>query len=338
MNPYLHQLMTKKTLSEEASYRLFSELITYPVSEQITILEALKHAEESTSVLLGAKKAMLEQATLIHYPNPVLDIVGTGGDRCGTFNISTASSIVIASCGMKVAKHGGRRVTSLSGSTDVLETLGIRLATNPKACISDLDTLGYTYLAAPVFNSLLKSFSHLRQTIGKPTIFNILGPLLNPICPQHQVIGVSRKTLLPVMTQILRMSAIKHAIIVHSDDGLDELSISAPSQVIEVRDGFSQEYRIDPESLGLKSAPLQAVSGGNPYQNAEIIRAILSGNLTGAKLDIVLLNSAAGLLVSGKVTSFKMGIEMSRDAIASGRTAHFLATLQTLSTSGEKHA
>ncbi|MFI4919325.1 MAG: anthranilate phosphoribosyltransferase [Legionellales bacterium] len=329
MTIYLNRLTAGKNLTTNESHALFSQLATYPLAQQAEILKLFAQKKETAEELLGAVEALLEHSLPIDYPHEVVDIVGTGGDGLGTFNISTAASLVIASCGVTVAKHGGRRVTSHSGSTDVLEALGIPLLQTPEACIAHLKTRGYAYLWAPLFNSALKSFSEVRKHLGIPTILNTLGPLLNPIRPKRQVIGVYRRDLVPIVAQVLKSSGLQHALVVHSDDGLDEFSISAPSQVAELRDGLITEYRITPADVGLEYASLQDIAGGNVAENANIIRELFSGTINGAKLDVVLLNSAAGLLVAGKASTLKEGVEMARAAITSGSTDAFFTRLRT---------
>lgn len=335
MTLYLETLMAGKNLTHHESYALFLQMATYPLLQQAEILRALAKKKETAEELLGAMQAMLEHSVSIDYPHDVVDIVGTGGDGLKTFNISTAASLVVASCGVTVAKHGGRRVTSLSGSTDVLAALGVPMPQTSDASIALLKTQGYAYLWAPLFNPLLSAFGEVRKQLGIPTILNTLGPLINPIRPKRQVLGVYNQHLLPIIAQVLKASGLHHALVVHSEDGLDEFSMSAPTHVAELRHGLITEYKITPEEVGLKSAPLQNIVGGNSTENANIIRDLFSGKINDAKLDIVLLNSAAGLLVANQVATLKEGVELARSAIASGLTAAFLHTLQSTSMRGQ---
>ncbi|PJD94115.1 MAG: anthranilate phosphoribosyltransferase [Legionella sp.] len=335
MTLYLDKLIAGNNLTRHESYTLFSQMATYPLSSQAEILNIFAKKKETAEELLGAMEALLEHSVSIDYPHEVVDIVGTGGDGLKTFNISTAASLVVASCGVTVAKHGGRRVTSLSGSTDVLAALGVPMPQTANASITLLKTQGYTYLWAPLFNPLLSAFGEVRKQLGIPTILNTLGPLLNPIRPKRQVLGVYSQHLVPTIAQVLKASGLDHALVVHSEDGLDELSMSAPTHIAELRNGFINQYRITPEEVGLKSAPLQDVIGGDSTENANIIRDLFSGKINDAKLDIVLLNSAAGLLVANQVATLKEGVELARSAIASGLTAAFLHTLQSTSIRGQ---
>lgn len=334
MTLYLDKLITGNNLTRHESYTLFLQMATYPLFRQAEILNIFAKKKETAEELLGAMEAMLEHSVSIDYPHEVVDIVGTGGDGLKTFNISTAASLVVASCGVAVAKHGGRRVTSLSGSTDVLTALGVPMPQTSDASITLLKTQGYAYLQAPLFNPLLNAFGEVRKQLGIPTILNTLGPLINPIRPKRQVLGVNNQHLLPIIAQVLKASGLHHALVIHSEDGLDEFSMSAPTHVAELRHGLITEYQITPEEVGLKSAPLQDVVGGDSTENAHIIRNLFSGKIKGAKLDIVLLNSAAGLLVANQVATLKEGVERARSAITSGLTAAFLHTLQSASRRG----
>ena len=261
-------------------------------------------------------------------PSDIIDLVGTGGDGMSTFNISTAASLVVASCGVYVAKHGGGRSTSLSGSADVITELGIQTYQSFSDIIKSLHQHHYAYLRASYFNDFLRSVAPLRKQLGFPTIFNVLGPLVNPLGPARQVIGVYKKDLLPIVAAILKKTGSVHALVVHAEEGLDEFSVSGINHVMEVKGGDITEYTVDPRSLGFPASTLQDVMGGTPEMNAQILQAIFSGELTGAKRDIVLLNAAAGLFVADKVSSLLDGIEMAREGIVSGRTLALLDSLR----------
>lgn len=330
MTIYSNKLIGKEPLTRDESYGLLLEMAGHPVLKQVEILNRLALRQQTADELLGAMDALLAHAIRIDYPRDVIDIAGTGGDGLQTFNVSTAASLIVASCGVLVAKHGGKRVTSLSGSTDVLTALNIPLPTTSQASTSLLQTHGFVYLSASLFNPLLDSFSAARKYLNRPTIFNLLGPLVNPIRPKYQVLGVYQPYLVPIMAQVLKESGVDHALIVHSDDGLDELSISAPTQIAELKNRHIRYYQITPQALGFTSGSLNDIKGGNSFENATLIQNLLVGNITDSRLDIVLLNSAAGLLVANKVATFKEGIAMARQAIVSGRTADFLQALQNI--------
>ncbi|MDF1758012.1 MAG: anthranilate phosphoribosyltransferase [Legionellaceae bacterium] len=328
MNIYLEKLQAGNSLTVNESHTLFSDLLDYPVNMQTQLLELMNKKKESTPEILGARDALFNSSQPIEYSDDVLDIVGSGGDGIGSFNISTAASMVIASCGVKVAKHGGRKVTSCSGSTDVLQELGISMADVSEQCIQSLDTIGYSFLSAQVFNPGLKSFGSLRKKIGVPTIFNVLGPLLNPIRPRRQVVGVYRRDLVPKVAEVLKELGLIHALVVHSEDGLDEFSVSAKSHVAILRFGKITAFSISPEDLGIKRSSIKDIKGGDAFENAEIIKGIFSGLITGPKLDIVVLNSAAGLLVADKVQSLEEGVVMAYTAISRGDTLEFFNKLR----------
>jgi anthranilate phosphoribosyltransferase len=329
MNDYLKALMHGKHLTRTETHTVFSQLSTYPLEQQAAFLALLAVKKETVEELLGALDFIVESSTVIPSSYDLVDIVGTGGDGLRTFNISTAASVVMASCGVYVAKHGGRHVTSLTGSADVAEGLGISQHATSKACLKSLKATGYTYVFGPAFNTALQSFALLRQHLAIPTIFNRMGPLINPMQPRRHVIGVSRLDLLRTVSQVLQERGVVHALVVHSADGMDELSVSAATHVVELHHGQWKEYTLTPEEVGLRRSPLQEVQGGDAMKNATLIRGIFTGTVTGAPLDIVLLNTAAGLLVADRVVNFREGVAMARQAIASGETALLLNRLQS---------
>ncbi len=333
MKTAMRQLLAQQSFSEEQCYDLFSALSTASELQQGVILALLTAKGETLSEIIGARAFLLEQSTL----EPALlsalsedrvDLVGTGGDGIGTFNISTAASMVVASCGVPVVKHGGGRVTSRSGSADVMTGLGVPLYLTASKLIDSFQRHYYAYICAPYFNKALNAFGRVRSQLGFPTIFNIIGPLINPLRPKRQVIGVYRKALVPVIAEVLRQTGSIHALVVHAEEGLDELSVSGPNYVAEVDAQGIREYMISPSTLGFPTSTLDEVMGGTPDENANMIQSIFSGNLVGAKRDIVLLNAAAGLLVADKVRTLVEGIEMAREAIVSGQTQALLHRLQ----------
>lgn len=329
MKTYLKRLISGKNLTQSESYHLFSQLSQHSPEQQAAVLALLAIKKETVDELLGTMRFMMEQSTSMPSPDHLIDIVGTGGDGMGTFNISTAASLVIASCGIPVAKHGGKKVTSQAGCIDVLQALGIPQHQTKESCIQQLNERGYTYLWAPLFNQALKNMGELRQKLGVSTIFNTLGPLLNPMRPKRQVIGVYRPDLLHTISQVLCKRGVERALVVHSEEGLDEFSISAPTHVADIHQGNIRHYTITPESLGLTTYPLDDVLGGDATDNANTIRGLFLNQITGAKLDIVLLNSAAGLLVAEAASSWPEGIDMAKNAIQSGRAHSFLTQLQS---------
>lgn len=324
---FLKQLISGAHFTSQQMYECCELLIRAPQAQQAAILALISAKGETVEELTGALRYLFEQATKFHYPEDVIDIVGTGGDRLKTFNISTAAGLVVASCGVKIARYSGRSVTSAAGSIDTLEALHIPIYDNVESICRSLDQYNYAILPAPLFNPVFKSFSPLRKELGIPTMFNILGPLSNPLHPKKQVIGVYRKDLMRKVAQVLQQFGSTHCMIVHGHEGLDELSISAPTYITELKNGIISEYEITPEAVGLKRASLEEILGGDAKENAKIIWDIFSGQKLGALLDIVLLNAAAGLVVAERASSLQEGIALAREAIQSGKTLKLLQTI-----------
>lgn len=312
----------------QESYALFQQFHTTTIEQQAAILALLQASPYTAELLIGARQYFFEQTSKIACPYEVIDIVGTGGDNIGTFNISTAASIVVASCGVFVAKHGGRSVTSQSGSADVLEKLKLPTPTNEQSIQKNLSDHHFVYLSAASFNPLLQQVKHLRKNLAIPSIFNLLGPLLNPLSAKRAVIGVYHQDLIQPMAQVLQQLGFVHALVIHSFDGLDEFSISAPTHVAELNSNHIQYYRVNPQDLGLEQANLNTVLGGTAAENASTITNILTDKLKGPKRDIVLLNAAAGLLIANKVPDLISGIKMAKLAIKTQKTAQLLYQLQ----------
>lgn len=320
----MKKLLHLKNLTQEEAYELFTEFAEYEPEKQSAVLTLLQAKKETAEETLGALQYFSKHSAKITHDLEVVDIVGTGGDSKGTFNISTAASFVIASCGIMVAKHGGRSATSKVGSQDVIQALGIRIAQTVEESLKSLQQINYTYLWAPLFNKELKKYGALRQKLGFPTIFNILGPLLNPMRPKRCVIGVYRRDLVQKVAEVLATQGVNHALVVHSDDGLDEFSISSNTHIIELNGTDIKEYSLNPEDFGFSKAQLSDVRGGDAAKNATLICDILSGTINGPKLDIVLLNAAAGLYVAGKSSSIAEGILLTKDAIEQGKATTLL--------------
>jgi len=333
MNAIIRQLLARESLSQAQCYTLFSGMEAANRSQQAVILSLLAAKKESVHEILAVRQFLLEHATLDpmlanRMPDNLIDLVGTGGDGVGTFNISTAASLVVASCHVPVAKHGGGRVTGLSGSADVIQALRIPLHHLIDDILDSLHRHGYAYLSAMHFNPLFQTFKPIRSQLDFPTIFNVLGPLTNPLQPKRQVVGVFRRDLVPVVASVLQATGSIHAMVVHAVEGLDELSVSGPTDIAEIGPYGIKEYRLDPRELGFPSYALSDVLGGTSMQNADTIRAIFNGEVKGAKRDIVLLNAAAGLMVADDVSTFSEGIERAADAITSGAARDLLNRIQ----------
>ena len=279
-------------------------------------LMALRTKGETVDEVEGLARTMLGFATPVRTPGPVVDVVGTGGDRSGTFNISTVSAIVVAGAGVAVAKHGNRAASSHCGSADVLEALGVTIGLDAAGVERCLERAGIAFLFAPVFHPAMAHAGPVRRELRVPTIFNFLGPLTNPAQPFAQVVGVSDERMLPLMAEVLARRGTR-AMLFRGQDGLDELTTTGPSRVFDARDGQVAETTLDPAELGLARARLEDLAGGDPAASAEIARRVLAGD-AGPRRDVVLLNAGAALQVAGHVASLAEGIVAAADSIDSG--------------------
>jgi anthranilate phosphoribosyltransferase len=257
----------------------------------------------------------------------LVDTCGTGGDAAGTFNISTATALVVAGAGVRVAKHGNRSITSKCGSADVMEALGISIDLPPEAIAACLEEVGIAFLFAPAMHSATKYLQSTRRELQLRTVLHLLGPLTNPAQASAQVVGVYSKDLVEKVAQALCMLGLKRALVVHGSDGLDEITISGPTHVAEVRDGKVKSYDIAPEQFGLLCAPLQSLAGGDAKQNAEIVESILGGEKS-SKRDVVLLNASAALVAAARADSIADAMPLARGSLDGGRAHAKLAALR----------
>jgi len=296
------------------------------------LLTALRMKGETIDELTGFAEIMRAKATaLLAESNNLLDTAGTGGDGAGTFNISTASSIVAAAGGVRVAKHGNRGMSSQSGSADVLEALGVNIGLPSEVAAQCLKEIGICFMFAQNYHQSLKHAAGPRKEIGVRNIFNLLGPLANPARADRQLLGVYDRGKTELMAMALRELGVKRALVVSSYDGLDEISISAPTKVTELRNGETLTYELTPEELGLKRYELQDVMGGDPGTNAEIIKRVFRGE-RGAYRDIVLANSGASFYITGLCESLQNGVRYAEHMIDSGNAYEKL--LQLISFTG----
>lgn len=247
----------------------------------------------------------------------LVDTCGTGGDASGTFNISTATALVAAGAGVRIAKHGNRSVTSKCGSADVMEALGVNLTLPPIQMAACLREVGIAFLYAPVLHSAMRHVQPVRRALRLRTVFNLLGPLTNPAGASAQVVGVYSDALVEKLAAVLCLLGVRRALVVHGSDGLDEITLSGPTRIGEVRDGSIRTYEVTPEEFGITRAPLSDLAGGDAEENAAIIRKVLAGE-SGARRDVVVLNAAAALLAAGRVNHLKDGIALAARAIDSG--------------------
>jgi anthranilate phosphoribosyltransferase len=291
---------------------------------------ALRMKGETAEEIAGLAEVMREAATHVQAGDQVVDVVGTGGDGAGTFNISTMSAFVVASAGGRVAKHGNRSITSACGSADFLEALGIAIDLPPEGVARCVDECGFGFMFAPMFHPAMRHAIAPRREIGVRTVFNILGPLTNPAGARRQLTGVAVPGLGDTLARVLALLGAEHALIVHGEDGLDEISIAAPTQVNEARRGEVRAYTIEPETFGLRKAPTDAVRGGNVDANLKLAHSVLSGE-PGPPRDVVLLNGAASLYVAGLVESIEAGIQRSADELDRGRVAEKIRQIAEVS-------
>ncbi|RJQ42627.1 MAG: anthranilate phosphoribosyltransferase [Nitrospiraceae bacterium] len=295
-----------------------------------SFLTALRIKGETVEEITGAARVMREKVTKIKAPAFTVDTCGTGGDMSHTFNISTTSAFVVAACGAPVAKHGNRSVSSKCGSADVLEALGIKIDLAPHLVEKCLAATGFGFMFAPLFHPAMKYAIGPRREIGVRTIFNILGPLTNPAGAERQLMGVFHDELTEKLAGVLANLGVKHALVVHGEDGLDEITITDRTKVSELKDGVVSTYFISPEDFGFKRAQKKDLAGGTAPDNAKMTVAILQGE-KGPKRDIVILNAAAALTAGGKMCNLSEGIKTATDAVDSGAALRKLSEIRELS-------
>ena len=295
-------------------------------------LMALRTKGETADEVEGLARTMLGFANPVSSPSPTVDVVGTGGDRSGTFNISTVSAIVVAGAGVPVAKHGNRAASSHCGSADVLEALGVTIDLDAAGVERCLAQAGIGFLFAPMFHPAMAHAGPVRRELRVPTVFNFLGPLTNPARPAAQAVGCSDPRMLPLMAEVLARRGTR-AVLFRGDDGLDELTTTGPSTMFEVRDGRATASTFDPAELGLDPATLDDLQGGDADTSARIARAVLAGE-RGPKRDVVLLNAGAALEVADRCASIAEGVALAADTIDSGAAAAALERWVAVSTSG----
>lgn len=327
------KIVGKQDLTYDEAYTVMNEIMSGETSptQNAAFLSALstKSAKaETTDEIAGCAAAMRAHATRVDTGDmEVFEIVGTGGDNAGSFNISTTSALVAASGGVKVAKHGNRAASSLCGTADCLEALGVNIQQDPDKCVELLKQAGMCFFFAQKYHSSMKYVGSIRRELGFRTVFNILGPLTNPASPSMYLLGVYDEYLVQPLAQVLINLGVKRGMVVYGQDKLDELSLSAPTTVCEFKDGWMKNYVLTPEDFGLHRCEKAELVGGSPAENAAITRAILSGEEQGAKREAVLLNAGAALYIAGKAPTMKDGIALAAELIDSGRAAKTLEAL-----------
>ena len=313
----LEQLYQQQDLTQAQSYKAFSEVITGQVPDAIlaSLLTALKIKGEKPQEIAGAAQAMIKNASPFPYPDyEFADIVGTGGDGHDTINISSAAAIVAASCGVKVAKHGNRSVSSQSGSADLFKAFGLELSMPASTAKRCLDKANLCFLFAPHYHAGIKYSMPVRTTLKTRTIFNLLGPLANPARPSHIIVGVYSPSLLLAFANTLQLLGYKNAMVVHGS-GLDEFALHGDTQVVQIKGDKLEEYLLSPNDFGLKTYPLEALKGGQPDENKKLIEQILNGQGQKAHQAAVAMNAGALLHLCGKAESFIEGASLALRAM-----------------------
>lgn len=280
-------------------------------------LVALRMKGETVDEIAGMARTMRDHSLRVEVEGPLLDTCGTGGDGRGTFNVSTAAAFVVAGAGARVAKHGNRAMSSACGSADVLEALGAKIDLSPEQVAKCIEQAGFGFMFAQTFHPAMKHAAPTRRELGVRTAFNLLGPLTNPAGAQHQLLGVARPEMAPLMAAALDRLGSRHVLVIHGHDGSDELTLDGPNPVYEINKGESEEYTIDPRKLGLPTALPSAIQGGTPEENAKMLTALLDGE-SGAMRDIVLLNAAAALVAADIVPNVQDGLQTAAESIDSG--------------------
>ncbi|MBR9857860.1 MAG: anthranilate phosphoribosyltransferase [Gammaproteobacteria bacterium] len=333
MNQAMEQLYRGEHISREQSQELFGQLLRGEMDPIVisSLLTALKIKGESPEEIAGAASALLAAANAFPRPDyPFCDIVGTGGDGMNTINVSTTSALVAAACGIKVAKHGNRGVSSKSGSSDLLEQLGINLNMSPEHARRCLDEVNVCFLFAPNYHGGIRHAMPVRQALKTRTIFNVLGPLINPARPDFMLLGVYSEQLVRSIADTLLAMGLTRGMVIHGS-GLDEVAIHGPTRVAEINHGNITEYEITPEALGLQRHDISAIQGGSPSENKDITLALLSGHGTEAQQGVIAMNVAPLLLMNGQVGSLKEGVAEVLAVLKSGRAKEIATRLAELS-------
>ncbi len=334
------KIVNKEDLTYNEAYTVMNEIMSGETTptQNAAFLAALstKSAKaETTDEIAGCAAAMRDNATKVDTGMDIFEIVGTGGDNAQSFNISTTSALVAAAGGMKVAKHGNRAASSLCGTADCLEALGVNIQQSPKRCIELLNEAGMCFFFAQKYHTSMKYVGPIRKELGFRTVFNILGPLTNPGSPKIQLLGVYDEYLVEPLAQVLINLGVKRGMVVYGKDKLDEISMSAPTAVCEFKDGWFRSYTIAPEDFGFERCTKEDLKGGTPEENAKITRDILGG-AKGHKRNAVLMNAGAALYIGGKAETLKDGIALAAEIIDSGKALETLDKLITVSNRPEE--
>ena len=328
----IEKIVNKEDLTYDEAYAVMNEIMggeTSPTQNAafLSALSTKSARAETTDEIAGCAAAMRDHATKVDTGMDIFEIVGTGGDGAGSFNISTTSALVAATAGMKVAKHGNRAASSKCGTADCLEALGVNIDQSPEKCVELLNEVGMCFFFAQKYHTSMKYVGAIRKELGFRTVFNILGPLTNPGSPTMMLLGVYDEYLVEPLTQVLINLGVKRGMVVYGRDKLDEISMSAPTKVCEIRDGWYRSTVISPEDFGLKFCTKDDLKGGSPEENAQITRDILSGKEKGPKRDAILMNAGAALYIGGVVDSMADGVKKVAEILDSGKAIETLEKL-----------
>ena len=326
------KIVSKQDLSYDEAYTVMNEIMSGETTptQNAAFLSALstKSAKaETKDEIAGCAAAMRDHAIRVDTGMDIFEIVGTGGDNAQSFNISTTSAIIAAAGGMKVAKHGNRAASSKCGTADCLEALGVNIQQEPEKCIELLNEVGMCFFFAQKYHTSMKYVGAIRKELGFRTVFNILGPLTNPGRPKYMLLGVYDEYLVQPLAQVLSELGVERGMVVYGQDKLDEISLSSPTTICEIKDGWYKTRVISPEDFGFEKCTKEDLKGGDPSENAEITRKFLSGEEKGPKRNATLLNAGAALYIGGKADTFEDGVKLAAEIIDSGKAT---ATLEKL--------
>jgi len=326
--PFIAKVATGASLSREESRQAFETLLSGEVTpaQSGAFLMALRVRGETVDEIAGAVEALRARMVRVNAPAGAIDIVGTGGDNSGSYNISTLASIIVAACGVPVAKHGNRAASSRSGAADVLAALGVKVGLEPAGIERCLAAAGVGFMFAPTHHASMRHVAPVRVELGTRTVFNLIGPLANPAGVRHQLLGVYSESWLQPLVEVLGSLGSQRIWAVHGSDGLDEMTTTGPTSVVALEDGRIRRFTVTPEDVGLARATIADLRGGEAEHNAAALRAVLAGERTPYR-DIAVLNAAAGLVVAGKVADLREGVAAAEAALDSGAAR---ATLERL--------